>query len=99
MSLILEQIEQAEANTGHRPDSVPLTDYPTPDDYYRVLGNRPGYTWKEHCMINKAARRILSRHKIKTELRTIQADDFLGWCTLQGRDNTPAARAAYIAGQ
>lgn len=90
---ILNMIDQA----PERPGSIPLTEYPTLEDYQRILGDNPGYNWEEHRMVNKAVQRILKRHKLKAVFKPIHADDYLGWCTLQGRKNTSADRAEYIA--
>lgn len=94
--MILQQVEMMRA-AGHPPDVIPLTSYPTQEDYDRIQGDNPGYTWRQHQMINQACQRILSRNKIKARRVEIHADDFIAWLQTTGKKNTQATRAEYAA--
>lgn len=97
LAMVLEQVAHVEVVTGERPDSVPMADYPTPEDYERLLGENPGWSWEEHRMINQAMKRLLRRHKLRARVVPVRADDFLGWCVMNGKVNNTQTRAEYAA--
>lgn len=94
--MILQQVSQLEA-AGMRPDQVPLTRYPTREDYAAILGDNPGYTWEAHSLVNKAAQRILSRHKIKARFVDLRAAEYFAWLEQTGQPNNTGSRAQYAA--
>ena len=97
LAMVLDQVAQVTTMTGERPTHIPLTDYPTVEDYTRLLGDNPGWCWEEHRMINQAMARLLSRQKLKVRKVSVRADDFLAWCMMNGKKNTTATRAEYAA--
>lgn len=95
--MVLEQVAQAEAEHGQRPDSIPLADYPTSGDYYLILGDNPGWSHAHHRRVNIAMKRLLRRHKLKARLVPMVAHKYHAWLKQHGKTNTPAHRAAYAA--
>lgn len=94
---ILEQIAQATQQHGQAPKLVPLSNYPTAEDFIQIQGEATGWTWKQWKMVNQATSRILRRHKLKTRLIDLTASEYFAWLEATGQKNTPASRASYIS--
>lgn len=92
-ALIMEQVAGAPTPVA----MVPLSDYPTPEDFHTILGRDPGWTWQEFRQVNRAVQRILKRAGLNVSFVPLVAGDYFPWLLRHALNNTPTARAQYVA--
>ena len=93
VAALLESISAA----GGCVAEIPLTNYPTPEDYDKILGVNAGWSWSDWLKVNRATVRLLRRAGYHVRLVPVTAAELFGWLVVNGLANTPANRAQFAA--
>lgn len=77
---------------------VPLSEYPTAEDFAAILGGEEEAGWPHtyHAMVNRAVVRELKRAGVEVLPVPMRAAEYLPWLHRYGVPNCPELRAQYV---